>query len=171
MNSDRIECVARVGAPVERVWPLIADGAGIRRWFAFDGAELDAVPGGAAVFEWAEHGRFLGVVEDVRPERLLTVRWALVPDVAPDPGNATLVEFPGTGWRSAFPGEDRGVGFRRAARKRRGAAALRRGEHPGVAGGAVLTDGVGRGPLRRVTPTQPERASRTALALAWSPRA
>ena len=46
------------------------------------------------VFTWKEHGSFHGRVERVAPPHVFAFRFVgHVPDVAPAPGNSTLVEF------------------------------------------------------------------------------
>ena len=93
MSEDRIERDIVVEAPVERVWTLLTTSEHIQSWFAFDGAEIDLRPGGGLVMRWEEHGVFHAVVERVEAPSVFAFRWALVPDVAPEAGNSTLVEF------------------------------------------------------------------------------
>ncbi|WP_420159297.1 SRPBCC domain-containing protein [Nocardiopsis sp. CNT-189] len=93
MTETMIDVAAHLDAPAERIWPLLAEADGVRRWYAFDGAELDPVPGGTVVFHWKEHGDYRGVVERVVPGSLLALRCSLFPGAEPEPGSATLVEF------------------------------------------------------------------------------
>ena len=83
-----------IQAPIERVWDLLTQPAHVAAWYAFDGAEIDLRPGGRLVFSWKEHGAFHGRVERVEPPRVFAFRFVgHLPDVAPAPGNSTLVEF------------------------------------------------------------------------------
>ncbi len=54
---------------------------------------MDLRPGGVIEHFWREHGRFLGVIERVRPPTSLVYRYSVVPDVEPGPGRQTRVEF------------------------------------------------------------------------------
>lgn len=83
----------RVAATAERVWAALTEPEELRRWYAFDGAEVDLEPGGRVELGWAEHGRYVGRVVEVDPPRTFSFRLAHVPDVEPEAGNSTLVTF------------------------------------------------------------------------------
>ncbi|APU14159.1 MULTISPECIES: SRPBCC domain-containing protein [Actinoalloteichus] len=93
MTPDLIRREIHIAASQDRVWTVLTEADQLAAWFAFDGAEIDLRPGGALVLRWKEHGAFHGIVEVVEPPRRLAFRWALLPDVPPAEGNATLVEF------------------------------------------------------------------------------
>ncbi|WP_017537574.1 SRPBCC domain-containing protein [Nocardiopsis halophila] len=90
---DAISCRVTVDAPPSSVWRLATSPEGLCRWFAFDGAEVEAVPGGAAAFTWKEHGTYRGVVEQADPGRVFAFRWSLDPGADPLPGRSTRVEL------------------------------------------------------------------------------
>lgn len=90
---DEISCTVTVDAPPKSVWRLVTSADGLRRWFAFDGAELDPVPGGPTAFTWKEHGTYRGVVERAEPCEVFAFRWSLEPEVPPEPGRSTRVEL------------------------------------------------------------------------------
>lgn len=80
-----------VAAPPERVWPLLTEGDGLARWYAFDGATVDPRPGGELVMHWAEHGTFRGRVVEVHEPTTFAYRISAIPDAEPEDGAATLV--------------------------------------------------------------------------------
>jgi uncharacterized protein YndB with AHSA1/START domain len=91
---DRIEHEVHILAPIERVWSLLTIPENVARWYAFDGAEIDLRPQGALIFRWKEHGAFRGRIERVSAPTYLAFRFVgHVPDVEPQEGNSTLVEF------------------------------------------------------------------------------
>src|SRR5262245_25992025 len=90
---DHIEQEVFIAAPVSRVWALLTEPEHIAVWYAFGGADVDARPGGAAVFRWPDHGEFHAVVEAVEPHRRFAFRLAVNPNTRPEPGTSTLVEF------------------------------------------------------------------------------
>jgi uncharacterized protein YndB with AHSA1/START domain len=90
---DSVEREVYVEARPEEVWAAVTQPAGLARWYAFGGAEIDLRPGGRLVLRWDEHGQFRGFVEKVEPGRRFAYRYAVAPDVDPAPGNANLVEF------------------------------------------------------------------------------
>ncbi|SDJ56325.1 SRPBCC domain-containing protein [Nonomuraea jiangxiensis] len=92
-EQDSVEREIVVAAPVERVWELITKPEHVRVWYAFDGTSIDLRPGGTIEHIWREHGRFLGVVEDVVPPTLFTYWYSNVPDTEPAPGTRTHVSF------------------------------------------------------------------------------
>jgi uncharacterized protein YndB with AHSA1/START domain len=92
--NDRIEHEVDIQAPIERVWSLLTIPENVARWYAFDGAELDLRPQGILIFRWKEHGAFRGRIEHVVAPTYLAFRFVgHVPDVEPEVGNSTLVEF------------------------------------------------------------------------------
>jgi uncharacterized protein YndB with AHSA1/START domain len=93
MVNDSIEREISIAAPVERVWAALTEEKHVKEWFGDDGAEIDLRPGGAIVFGWTDHGRYRGTVETVEPPHRFAYRWAREFDVAPAPGNSTLVSF------------------------------------------------------------------------------
>ncbi|MET8825325.1 SRPBCC domain-containing protein [Streptomyces sp. NPDC004610] len=74
-----------VPAGPEETWRLVTEGPEVERWYAFGGAEIDPVPGGAIRLSWDEHGVFPARVEAVEPGRRFAFRWL------PEPGD--LVEI------------------------------------------------------------------------------
>jgi uncharacterized protein YndB with AHSA1/START domain len=56
------------------VWEALTDSEQLEDWFASD-VELDATPGGRAVFRWGNGEERSARVEAVDPERLLSLRW------------------------------------------------------------------------------------------------
>jgi uncharacterized protein YndB with AHSA1/START domain len=60
--------------PPEEVWAALTEAERLERWFASE-VELDARPGGRAVFRWENGEEREAVVEQVEPERLLALRW------------------------------------------------------------------------------------------------
>ncbi|AOS62823.1 hypothetical protein TL08_10040 [Actinoalloteichus hymeniacidonis] len=93
MIPESIHDEVRIDASPARVWTVLTEAEHLAAWFAFDGAEIDLRPGGAMVFRWKEEGVFHARIEAIEPQRKLSFRWALLPDVAPTEGNANLVEF------------------------------------------------------------------------------
>ncbi|MFE0025352.1 SRPBCC domain-containing protein [Amycolatopsis sp. NPDC059021] len=71
-----------VPADAERTWRLVTEPGNFQRWYAFGGAEIDLVPGGAMALRWDEHGSFPARVEAVTPGRRFAFRWLL-----PEPGD------------------------------------------------------------------------------------
>lgn len=72
-----MSCVEReieVAAGPEEVWELLATEEGLARWLA-DEVELDAEPGGRAVFRYADGEERRGVVEAVEDGVRLALRW------------------------------------------------------------------------------------------------
>jgi uncharacterized protein YndB with AHSA1/START domain len=90
---DLIEREVHIPAPVDRVWRVLTTAEHIRAWYAFAGAEVDLRAGGALRFRWDEHGEFHARVELVEPPTRFAFRLAANPDVPPEKGDSTLVEF------------------------------------------------------------------------------
>ena len=88
-----VERSVDIAAPPADVWPLLTDGAGLARWYAFDGASVDLQPGGAITMDWAEHGTFRGRVEEVLEPTTFSFRLSTVPDEEPGDTTSTLVTF------------------------------------------------------------------------------
>ncbi len=92
--SDRtVERSVFLAATPEDVWPLLATGEGLGRWYAHDGAAVDPRPGGTIEMTWADHGRFLATVTEVDGPRTLAFRIAAAPDAEPGPGDSTQVRM------------------------------------------------------------------------------
>jgi uncharacterized protein YndB with AHSA1/START domain len=72
--SVRREVVLPV--PPEELWPSLTEPGRLAEWFAPD-VEIDARPGGGAVFRW-EDGARRAVIEEVDAPRRLSFRWAEV---------------------------------------------------------------------------------------------
>ncbi|MGN5636103.1 SRPBCC domain-containing protein [Streptomyces sp. AC154] len=93
MSEDRIERETLIEAPVDRVWPLVAQPG---FWVA-DKASLPgtvAREGESLVAKNSEYGDFPVRVEKVEPPTYLAYRWASAfPGAEPHEGNSTLVEF------------------------------------------------------------------------------
>ena len=60
--------------PPDELWPALTEADQLARWFA-PGVSIDARPGGAAVFRWADGAR-RAVIEEVEAPRRLAFRWA-----------------------------------------------------------------------------------------------
>jgi uncharacterized protein YndB with AHSA1/START domain len=61
-------------APREEVWAALTEAERLEEWFAND-VELDARPGGEAVFRWENGEERRAVVEEIDDERRLALRW------------------------------------------------------------------------------------------------
>jgi len=61
-------------APREEVWAALTEAERLEEWFA-NVVELDARPGGDAVFRWENGEERRGVVEELEEERRLALRW------------------------------------------------------------------------------------------------
>jgi uncharacterized protein YndB with AHSA1/START domain len=88
---DSVEREIVIAAPIERVWELITVPEHVQAWYAFDGAKLALRPRGLIEHFWKEHGRYRGVVEEVKPPTLLSYWYSNVPDADPEPGRQTHV--------------------------------------------------------------------------------
>jgi len=58
----------------EELWPALTEAERLSEWFAPD-VDIDARPGGAAVFRW-EDGARRAVIEEVEAPRRLSFRWS-----------------------------------------------------------------------------------------------
>jgi uncharacterized protein YndB with AHSA1/START domain len=63
-----------LAAELDDVWAALTEPERLAEWFANE-AELDAVPGGAGRFRWADGTEREAVVEEVEEGRLLILRW------------------------------------------------------------------------------------------------
>ena len=61
-------------APIEEVWAALTVPERLEEWFAND-VELDPRPGGEGVFRWGDGDERRAVVEEVEPERYLSLRF------------------------------------------------------------------------------------------------
>jgi uncharacterized protein YndB with AHSA1/START domain len=61
-------------ASPEEVWPALTEADRLEEWFAPD-VEIDARPGGGAVFRWEDAERH-AVIEEVEAPHRLSFRWA-----------------------------------------------------------------------------------------------
>ncbi|MFH9068376.1 SRPBCC domain-containing protein [Streptomyces alboflavus] len=76
---------AVIPADPEHTWRLVTEPRHVQQWYAFGGADIELVPGGAMLLRWDEHGGFPARVEAVEPGHRFAFRWL------PDPGD--LVEI------------------------------------------------------------------------------
>jgi uncharacterized protein YndB with AHSA1/START domain len=60
--------------PRDEAWDALTDPDRLEEWFA-NGVELDAVPGGRAVFRWDDGEVRHAVVEEVEEAERLVLRW------------------------------------------------------------------------------------------------
>jgi uncharacterized protein YndB with AHSA1/START domain len=58
----------------EEVWRALTDAEELEEWFASE-VELDATPGGRGTFRWGNGEVRHAIVEEVEPERRLSLRW------------------------------------------------------------------------------------------------
>lgn len=86
-----VERSVDIAAPAADVWPLLTSGAGLARWYAFDGASVEPEPGGAITMHWAEHGTFRGRVVEVLEPATFAFRLSIVRDEEPTESTSTLV--------------------------------------------------------------------------------
>ncbi|NML51010.1 polyketide cyclase [Streptomyces sp. R302] len=93
MSEDLIERETLIAAPVERVWPLVAEpGFWVSDPAAVAGTK--ATPGGSMVARNPEYGDFPVRVEKVDPPTYVAYRWASAfPGEELTEDNSTLVEF------------------------------------------------------------------------------
>lgn len=93
MSDDRIERETLIAAPVERVWPLVADPG---FWVTETAGPSGAVAreGASMVAKHPQYGDFPVRVEKVEPPTYVAYRWASAfPGQEVTDGNSTLVEF------------------------------------------------------------------------------
>ena len=81
----KVEREVFLSSPPEEVWEALTEAEQLERWFAND-VELDAEPGGKAVFRWSNGEQREAVIEEVEPERRLALRWL-------DDGGAVTLEL------------------------------------------------------------------------------
>ncbi len=99
---DTIERQITINAPVERVWPLVAEPG----WWIGDGdlsAQRRSREGEFQVVEDPKYGKFLVRVLGSEEFRYASYRWAVSaqePGAVPDDANSTTVEF----WLSELTG-------------------------------------------------------------------
>lgn len=93
MSTDRIERETLIAAPLEQVWPLVAEPG----FWAADEANLTgavAREGESTVARHAAHGDFPVRVEKVEPPTYVAYRWvSAFPGQELREDNSTLVEF------------------------------------------------------------------------------
>ncbi|MFD3654509.1 SRPBCC domain-containing protein [Streptomyces sp. NPDC058620] len=93
MSEDRIERETLIDAPLERVWPLVAQPG---FWVAEEASLAGTVAreGESMVAKNPEYGDFPVRVEKVQPQSYLAYRWASAfPGEELREDNSTLVEF------------------------------------------------------------------------------
>ncbi|MFD0996480.1 uncharacterized protein YndB with AHSA1/START domain [Pseudoclavibacter chungangensis] len=90
---DGVRFEFEVDAPIARAWSYLVEPRHVRAWWAFDGAIVDARPGGRIEHRWDEHGRYLSIVDEVDAPRRLTYRTGTLPDAEPVAGAQTRVRF------------------------------------------------------------------------------
>jgi uncharacterized protein YndB with AHSA1/START domain len=84
-----------IRAPRDRVWAALTQPDELVRWFPTKRAEIDARPGGDALFEW-EESMDEAVVDVVEPPSRLVFRWRPAGLVRPHTTvSFTLEEIPG----------------------------------------------------------------------------
>jgi uncharacterized protein YndB with AHSA1/START domain len=69
-----VEREITIPATPAEVWPAVTQSGEVSVWFGAD-VELDARPGGRAVFRWSDGTTRHAVVEEVEPEHRLSFRW------------------------------------------------------------------------------------------------
>ncbi|MFF1837161.1 SRPBCC domain-containing protein [Streptomyces sp. NPDC058231] len=93
MNAQRIERETLIAAPLERVWPLVAEPG---FWVADETSLTGTVAreGDSTVVKNPEYGEFPVRVEKVEPPHYVSYRWASAfPGEELREDNSTLVEF------------------------------------------------------------------------------
>ncbi|WP_049576103.1 SRPBCC domain-containing protein [Streptomyces sp. SBT349] len=88
-----VERSLHIAAAPAAVWPVLTTAEHLAKWYAFDGARIDARPGGAMTLHWAEHGTFHAEVTAVDEPRRFAYRIAAAPDTEPGDTGSTLVTF------------------------------------------------------------------------------
>jgi len=91
LDCESVHRSVFINARPEDVWPLVTTPDHFTAWYAFDGAQIDARPGGRMRLTWAEHGSFEGVVVMVNEPTCFAYRIAITPDTTPVAENSTLV--------------------------------------------------------------------------------
>jgi uncharacterized protein YndB with AHSA1/START domain len=91
METERIERETSVAADPEDVWEALTDAPSLSEWFGAS-AEIDARPGGKAVFRWPDGSERAAVVEEADAPRRLAFRWLPFERMA----DGDVVELPAT---------------------------------------------------------------------------
>ena len=100
LSSDRIEKQIVLKAPRARVWRALSTGEEFGTWFGVSGLKGAFTPGqkvkGNITHQGYEHLSMEATVDQVQPEKLLSLRWhphAVEADVDYSQEPTTLVEF------------------------------------------------------------------------------
>ncbi|GAA1452401.1 SRPBCC domain-containing protein [Nocardiopsis tropica] len=91
LDASTVERSVHVGVTPERLWPVLTRPEHFAAWYAFGGAEFEAVPGAPMELRWDEHGTFRGRVVTVDEPSTFAYRIAAEPDTDPGEGVSTLV--------------------------------------------------------------------------------
>jgi len=91
LDASTVERSIHVGVTPERLWPVLTRPEHFAAWYAFDGADFEAVPGAPMELRWEEHGTFRGRVVTVEEPTAFAYRIAAEPDTDPDGSVSTLV--------------------------------------------------------------------------------
>jgi len=76
MTSTSVRREVVLPVTPEELWPALTEAERLAEWFAPE-VDIDARPGGGAVFRWADGAR-RAVIEEVEAPRRLSFRWAEV---------------------------------------------------------------------------------------------
>lgn len=99
VNQDRIEKVARLNAPVSRVWRALTDHEEFGAWFRvnLDGPfKVGALSTGRMTHPGYEHVEWESTTEQMVPEQLFVFSWppsAIDPNTKYEAGAKVMVEF------------------------------------------------------------------------------
>ncbi|MEV6822396.1 SRPBCC domain-containing protein [Nocardiopsis dassonvillei] len=91
LDPATVERSVHVDAAPAGLWPVLTDPRHFAAWYAFGGADFEAVPGAAMELRWEEHGTFRGRVVAVEEPTLFSYRVAAEPDTEPGEDDSTLV--------------------------------------------------------------------------------
>ncbi len=91
LDPATVERSVRVDVAPAALWPVLTEPRHLAAWYAFGGADFEAVPGAAMELRWDEHGAFRGRVVSVEEPYLFAYRIATEPDTEPGKGDSTLV--------------------------------------------------------------------------------
>ena len=91
LDPSTVERSVHVGVTPERLWAVLTGPAHFAAWYAFGGADFEAVPGAPMSLRWDEHGTFRGRVVTVEEPTTFAYRIAAEPDADPVEDNSTLV--------------------------------------------------------------------------------